>query len=191
MGAIQQALLWYWAVPKVYATWNPSDKSANIALSNWNLTVSEPASNYWTVRATIWKSTGKWYWELNNISITWWLRIYLWVWNASMSITAWRYVGDDANWWWYRSDGQKTNVWNAVAYWWAYNGGQVVWVALDMTAWTITMYLNNVSQWVMYSGLTGTIYPVFSMYWASAITNFGATTMTYTAPSWYNQWFYN
>ena len=41
----------------------------------------------------------------------------------------------------------------------------------------------------MYSGLTGTLYPMLVVNSTSAtiVANFGATAMTYTAPSGYNQ----
>lgn len=44
-----------------YATWNPSDCSGNVALSNGNLTAT--VNGRGTVRATLGKSSGKWYWE--------------------------------------------------------------------------------------------------------------------------------
>lgn len=47
-----------------YATWNPSDKSANVTLSNGNLTATITANTaFYGARATIGKSSGKWYWE--------------------------------------------------------------------------------------------------------------------------------
>lgn len=43
-------------------TWNPDDKGTNITLSNNNLTAKHTTGNA-MVRATVGKSTGKWYWE--------------------------------------------------------------------------------------------------------------------------------
>jgi hypothetical protein len=62
-----------------------------------------------------------------------------------------------------------------------------------MDAWTVEMYVNNVSQWVMYTWLTGTLFAGVSTPQSSSIAtaNFWATTMTYTAPSGFNQWLYN
>ena len=42
-----------------YATWNPSDKGANIALSGGDLIASSSVAGYQSVRANISKSTGK------------------------------------------------------------------------------------------------------------------------------------
>jgi len=44
-------------------TWNPSDKGANITLSNGNLSAAGSGSAYNSVRATTSRSAGKFYWE--------------------------------------------------------------------------------------------------------------------------------
>ena len=45
-------------VAVTYATWNPSDKSSNITLSNGNLTVGSTSSVTWdSIRSTIGKSS--------------------------------------------------------------------------------------------------------------------------------------
>lgn len=50
-----------------YATFNPSDKSADITLSGDNLTITSGTLSGWrAVRATIPKSTGKWVWEISK-----------------------------------------------------------------------------------------------------------------------------
>lgn len=49
----------------VYATWNPADKYASLALGNGNLTVTASEGGVWrSVRADKSKSSGKWYWEI-------------------------------------------------------------------------------------------------------------------------------
>ena len=46
-------------------TWNPSDKNANITLSNGDLTATGPSGNVDSlVRSTTFKSSGKWYFEI-------------------------------------------------------------------------------------------------------------------------------
>jgi hypothetical protein len=47
-----------------YATWNASDKSANITLSNGNLTATASSATGSAVRTTISQSTGKYYFEI-------------------------------------------------------------------------------------------------------------------------------
>ena len=51
-----------------YATWNPADKGGNLTLSNGNLTVENNTNGWNSVRATLGKTTGKWYWELTQDS---------------------------------------------------------------------------------------------------------------------------
>ncbi len=46
-----------------FATLNPSDKGSAVTLSNSNLTATFSGGNG-AVRATIGKSSGKWYWEI-------------------------------------------------------------------------------------------------------------------------------
>jgi hypothetical protein len=53
---------WEAAAAVTYSTWNAADKSASITLSNGNLTFASGASNQ-GVRATIGKSSGKYYFE--------------------------------------------------------------------------------------------------------------------------------
>lgn len=45
-------------------TWNPSDKTSEIVLSNGNLTATESSGTYQAVRANTSHVTGKWYYEL-------------------------------------------------------------------------------------------------------------------------------
>jgi hypothetical protein len=194
MSAIQQALLWYWesAPLLTYATRNPSDKNANITLSWGDLIATGKAGNVYSARATIWKSTGKWYWEITIWSWTW---TYWWIWiaNSSLAVTTnWERAWRTTNWRCYRNDPYKFHNSAAVVYWTSFAPWDIIWVALDMDLWTIQYYKNNSAQWIAYSGLTGTLYPAIGMWYLTNVTaNFWATTMAYTAPSWYNQGLYS
>ncbi len=191
---IVQWLLASYSVPSVtYATFNPSDKSANITLSGWDLTMSN-ATNAWScARATIGKSSWKWYWEITNstTSNSYWSRGI-----GKATATLSNHVWFDANAWWWYNDGVSTLKFNnnsSSSYGSLSASGVVIWFALDMDTGTLTCYKNNVSQWVMYSSLSGTFYPQCAVYWAwpTITANFWASTMAYTAPSGYNQWLYN
>jgi hypothetical protein len=82
---------------RTFATWNPSDKNANVTLSGGNLTASVASwTTHYAARATIWKSSGKWYWEVTVVSNAW--TILIWVGNSLMSIANNSYVGSDINW---------------------------------------------------------------------------------------------
>jgi hypothetical protein len=173
-------------MPISYATWNPSDKNANVTLSGWNLTAAVASwTTHYAARGTIWKSTGKWYWEVTIVSNVG--TVLIGVGNSSMSLANNSYVWSDINGWAYHINWTKYNNAWATAYGATYANGDVIWVALDMDAWTIVMYKNNTSQWTMFSSLTGTLFPAISLYWASSLTaNFGATTFTYSPPAWFS-----
>lgn len=69
-------------------TWNPSDKSSHIALSNTNHTATSGASSgNENARATTSKSSGKWYLEFNNINFGGFGGGYIGFADASKSLT--------------------------------------------------------------------------------------------------------
>lgn len=45
-------------------TWNPSDKAANVSLSNSDLTAGSSSATFGSVRATLGRSSGKYYFEV-------------------------------------------------------------------------------------------------------------------------------
>lgn len=176
-----------------YATWNPSDKHADVTLTGWNLIATSLQTTWRNARATIWVSSWKWYWEykvtggatetmsaIGTSSATlWW----------SGSTFPW---SDAVSYGYYWNTGLKYNNSSGVAYGASYTTNAVIGVALDMNAWTLIFYKNNVSQWTAYTWLSGTFFPIIGL-WANGqqvTANFWATTMTYTAPAGYNQWLY-
>lgn len=176
----------------VFATFNPSDKDANVSLSWGNLTMTTSSATWWCSRSTIWVSSWKWYWEITNTTT---LNQYWSRWVANLSAWLSNHVGSDINWWWWYNDGSSTLKFNnntPLVYGALSSSGDVIGFALDMNAGTLICYKNNVSQGTMYTGLTGTLYPMCAVNSTSpTITaNFWASPMTYTAPSWYNQWLY-
>lgn len=175
-----------------YATLNPADKNANVTLSWGNLTMVTSSGTWCGARATIWVSSGKWYWEITNTTTLnpYWSRGV-----ANASATLSNHCWQDTNWWGWYNDGSSSLKFNSnspSAYGSLSSSGDVLGFALDMDAGTLTCYKNNVSQGTMYTGLTGTLYPLLVVNSTSpTITaNFWATAMTYTAPAGYNQWLY-
>lgn len=164
-----------------YATWNSGDKSGAITLSGGDLSASQTASAA-LVRATLGKSSGKWYWEVRPTTAA----NVIGVANASASLTQW--CGQNANsWGYYATDGRiytnnspgSTNA--------AYASGDVIGLALDMDAGTLTFYKNGVAQPYGVSGLTGTIYPAWGDNSADACTaNFGTSMLKFQPPAGYN-----
>jgi hypothetical protein len=167
-----------------YATWNPSDKSSNIGLSNGNLTMTRinASDAYCSARSTISVSAGKKYWE-NTVQVSgpWVVGIG----KAAASLAA--YAGFDANGWGYIQTGGKYTGGANTAYGATFVAGDVIGVALDMDAGTLTFYKNNVSQGVAYSGLTGPMFAMSTVNKASPAgaitTNFGASAFAYTPPA--------
>ena len=176
----------------LYATWNPSDKDADVTLSNGNLTAHNAAGG--TVRATIGVSSGKWYWEVNIDDASG--GVLLGVANGTAALGD--FVGSDANGWGYYSlDGHKFNNGADAAYGATYTTNAVIGVKLDMDSGTIEFLKNNISQGTAYTGLTGTLYPAWGPAGGSSPTapngtaNFGATAFVYSVPSGYNAGVYD
>lgn len=185
-----KTVIWVSVAPPVYATQNPSDKSANISLSWGNLTATNTMASWWAVRSTIGVYSGKHYREH---TIGTWPNWIIWIGNSSASLS--NYVGFDANWYSYDWGGAgkiNNNVFSSYGATW--NTGAVIWVALDMDVGTLTFYKNGVSQWTAFTGLSGTFYAMTSLHkWTGntvATANFGATTLAYTPPAGFNPWLY-
>lgn len=194
MGASQQLLMSYKiATANTYNTWNPSDKGANVTLSNWNLTATGAAADWDSARGTIYQSSGKHYFEvkLDNASSGWHLMVGI----GKSWATVNNYCSFDANWrCFYEDSAAIPYKWNA---WFTWYGSDIapwdiIGVALDIWGGTLIFYKNNVSMGTAFTGLSGSFAPMVSVYgtWSISTANFGATTMAYTAPAWYNQWRY-
>jgi len=184
------------SVPAV--TWNPSDKSANIALSGGNLLAQQSATNTWngTVRATIGKSTGKWYWEVVVTNLNPDNSFIGAVCNSTAPLT--NYCGSDANGWGYYYDGTKYHSGSSAAYGSSYATGAVIGVALDMDNGKV--WFSKDGTWqasgdpaagtnAAYTGLTGTLYPATSLYRNNnqATGRFASSSWTGSAPTGFNQ----
>lgn len=175
-----------------YATWDPADKGSNVTLSNGNLTAAiANGSTQASTKATIGKSSGKWYWELKFDSTTSGSHVTVGI--ASSAIAVNGYIGLNAtNYSYFSGNGQKYNNAGGAAYGATWTTGDVIGIALDMTGGTLTFYKNNVSQGTAYTGLSGTFYPAVGGDASGAGTtctttvNFGATALTYSPPAGYN-----
>lgn len=172
-------------------TWNPSDKSASILLSNGNLTgYNNVDGNYKSVRATLGRSTGKWYWEITCTGDNA-FAVLAGVGDSAMSVE--NYVGATANSCGYQQgrykmgtptlgsatgNGTKTN-------------GNILSLLLDVDAGSLHIWKNgnSVNPWgEMFLSLTGnTWYPACTSDNSLAIftANFGATAFAYTPTAGY------
>lgn len=170
----------------IYATVSTTDKAPEIVVNGNN--ISNTVNAWKSVRATVGKSSGKWYWEVKNYSTG------LWLWSrgvgkSTANINSYLWV-DASGYAWY-NDGTSSLKWSNGAnanYGSLSITGDTIWFALDMDNGTLTAYKNGVSQWTLFSGLTWTFYPMFSTYGVQTTmtVNFGATPFSYTPPTGFN-----
>lgn len=164
----------------VLTTWNPSDKGSDITLSNGNLTATEGVTAH-SVRATVSKATGKWYWEVtiganaNNI---------IGVANSTHSLTVSLYA--DVNGMGYQNTGDIRRNSNLITTGATYTTGDVIGVAFDADNRTCKFYKNNVLQATIATVdmPTGTLFPAWGGGGAGGVgtVNFGATATVYVPP---------
>jgi hypothetical protein len=175
---------------------NPSDKSADINLSNGNLTASRAAGTGWrSVRSVAGHSSGKWYGEINidtNSSSNGGIIFGIGKSTASLS----SYCGSDANGWGLQSNnsanrityhnGSPTNISLALA-----GAGSKVQVAIDLGSGKVWFGVNNTwsgnpaaGTGEAYSGISGTLYLMASHDDTGVIT----LTNNYSPPSGFSVW---
>ena len=177
------------AAVTTYATWNPLDKGSAVTLSNTNLTWSSPSFSNGSARATVGKSTGKWYWEITPSSGN---TLQNGIATASVALTSelWSLTGIVI----YRSDGAVMRDTTLLATGLAtYTSGDVIGMAFDAGGGTLAFYKNNTLIYTATGISAATYYPAIGQGSASPATataNFGASSFTYTPPAGYNAGFY-
>ena len=169
-------------------TWSPTDKDTSMDLTNSNLTATRNGgAGNTALRNSLGKSSGKWYWEITGLWTVSAASIPV-IGVADSTASLQQIIGGNANGWGYRSyDGKSFNNSGTSAYGATYTTGDVIGVALNMDAGTLTFYKNGTSQGQAFSGLTGALYPTASLYTQNdtVTANFGATAFTYSPPSGY------
>ncbi len=176
--------------PITYATIT-SDKTANVGITGSGLIYTQTNDgNQGGARATIGKSSGKWQWEYTLTSSTT-INFAFGLANLSASLT--QYIGFDTNGWSVFENGGFKYTNNSFAgYAATINAGDVIDMLFDAGAGTITVKINNTNYGVMFSGLTGTLYPALGGFQAGNVVtcNFGQSPMVYPEGG-YNQGVYN
>lgn len=177
---------------KVYATFNSSDKSTHITLSNGNKTATNDGASNNQVRATIGLSKDLWYFEMtftrNNPSDPWFIPFGL----SKISESVESYTGssdgfcittDGSKW----INGTQTAAWTT-----AWTDGDVLGVKLNLDAGTCELLRNNTSLGNVATGLVGNYYIATGASFIAGQTtvNFGASAFTYSVPSGYNSGVY-
>jgi hypothetical protein len=161
-----------------YATLNAV--STAITLSNGNLAFTSGATNT-SSYSTIGMSSGKWYAEVT------------WSTAGSTSILGVALQGYDDNStfpgnklysYGYDKDGLKYNNNTGVAYGATFTSGDIISIALDVDAGTITYYKNGSTQGTAFTGLpSGTYFIGVGLSSSTGDINFGQRPFAYTAPS--------
>ncbi len=166
-----------------YAVLNPLKSYGG--LSQANLSQYNAVLNWTTSTSTFYVSSGKWYWETLYTNIT----------GSSYSMTgivdnsfAQQTLGNypgitSTSYGYFSRDATKYNNGSAALYGATYTNNDVIGVALDMDAGTITFYKNGVSQGVAFTGLSGTFTPAVSTYGSVGHANFGQRPFAYTPPT--------
>jgi hypothetical protein len=154
-----------------FAVLNPLNSYASLGVTNSNLTYGGYGGTYATAPSTIAVSSGKFYWETTVTAIAS-AGTLIGIADAKTSWTsAANYVGQDAASYSYYFGGNKYNNATGSAYGASYTTGDVIGIALDLTAGTLTFYKNNVSQGTAFSGLSGSFVPAFSIYGQAGTLN--------------------
>lgn len=173
-------------------TWNPSDKGANISLSNGNLDAAGGGGVWNSVRATVGHSSGKRYFEILMTVFTTHLIVGL----ADSSFVLSSFLGTSSN-----SIGLEDNGSNFASGWTIPNNGPsigspYVWMfAVDMGAGKVWVGTNGTfsgtvdvsGNWG--AGLSGTAYPAVASLDSTAGRIRGTTaSFSYTPPTGYLSW---
>ena len=185
MSDVLRRVIGMMARSRVYATWNPADKGANVTLSNENKTLA--VSGDGCVRANIGKTSGKWYFEYYLTGSDFW---FVGVGNGSQNVNAYPYspncLGAQSNAYWWN---------NASSYAWgvSFGSGQTIGIAVDLDLGQLNFYVDGSYQGTLSGMPSGTIYPIAgasSLATTGVVANFGASAFTYNPLPAYNQgWF--
>lgn len=181
---------WGGGWPVTYATFDPTNwREGTIFLQPDNLTINGcSGGTFATVRSTIGKSSGKWYFEIFH-----WQSIATmdWIWLSTSTGYSWESIDSFG---YYSNNGWKYNTQPWVPYWtdWQ-NWNNTIGVLMDMDNNQISFTWNWINQWVAYSVPEWEYFFRLSMInsWDTCVANFGASTFTYPVPSGYNSWLYS
>ncbi len=163
-----------------YAVLNPLNSYSGLSQANsyWYSAIGS-----WTsARASMAVSTGKWYWEVVFTNLTG--ASYGMTGIDSFTVANNAMIGSTSgSYGYYNNNGQKYNNNTGSAYGATYADNDVIGVALDLDAGTLTFYKNNISQGTAFSGLSGIFAPAFGEYGSVLTANFGQRPFAYTPPT--------
>ena len=168
-----------------FATWNPLRKGANVAVSEGNLKAITSATVAQSVAGTIGMSSGKWYWEVINQGGA---LSYTGIVDSTHDMGTYIGASSTGSGYAYNTSGQKVGPTSGTvaSYGASYTTNDVIGIALDMDAGTLTFYKNNASQGTAFSSITGTWFAAVSgngVAGKGGIVNFGQRPFEYTPPT--------
>jgi hypothetical protein len=170
-----------------YATLNPLINISGHTFSNGNLQVVTSSSNYGTFVSTVAAPpSGKWYAEALISATSGYPLVGIAGTGCTFGTTS--YLGGQATMYaYYGANGKNYNNGTSNSYGATYGAGDIIGVAYDADAGTITFYKNGTSQGQAYSSITSGSYYFAGNEFNSAsgtqIWNFGQRAFAYTAPS--------
>ncbi|MCX7177719.1 MAG: hypothetical protein NTX56_02790 [Proteobacteria bacterium] len=179
--------------PGACATWNPADSNSRITLSGGDLIATNAygGGDWYSVRATQGKTSGKWYWEIvcttsNNNRV-------VGVGRATATIANFTFCGTDTAGYGYMYEGNFYNYNTPAAYGDTYSAGDVIGVALDCDNHQVNFAKNN--TWFGINTVPAVaLYPMLSMvkgsYDVVSTANFGASPLIYLPPVGFNPGLY-
>lgn len=180
---LRRAMMASGVITPSYATWNPSDKSAAITLSNGNLSAATSTASR-GVRSTVSESSGKWYVEIKKtVPLD---TVYCGVGTSTTSLTTGPQAGSVC----YRSDlgeiWKETN--NLGTFTTMSSAADVLGIALDATGKTVKFYVNNTLQTTVTYTFSNPVYILLVIGGTTTVitANFGATALTYAPPAGYS-----
>jgi hypothetical protein len=172
-----------------YCVLNPLNKGSASSLSNANLNFSVTSASgsifQSQITGTIGASSGKFYWEVTPTSGS---AVVIGIARTTRSMLSTPFGSGAGNIYVYiGSTGQKNEGSTSSAYGATFTNNDVIGVAYDATAGTITFYKNNTTQGQAFSGISGEYMP-YLISDASDTTsagnfNFGQRPFAFSAPS--------
>ena len=160
-----------------FSTLNSIGNDNQATFSEGNLKISFPQDINAQPRCegTFAVSSGKWYWEVNVISITTANTPMIGIKDLSVSNHENHIFSGSSVYAYYANSGNKYNSGNLGSYGATYTAGDIIGVALDLDAGTLTFYKNNSSQGAAFSSLSGeyTLHLGTGYYAWVGVVNFG------------------
>ena len=169
-----------------YAVMNPIGKVGVMTLSNGNLTLTG-GSDAAQTPSTIGMVSGKWYYEHTITAIGGDQSVGI---GTGLNSASSAYIGSIAGQYGYYNNGNKYTNGSGSAYGASYTTGDVIGVAYDADAGSLTFYKNGTSQGVAFTGITGTLFALAESRTTGGTNisdfNFGQRPFTYTPPTGFN-----